>query len=406
MKSVVTFSLGILVVAALVGLRCGGQTAAMDHIRFATFNIEDVRTVDLLDPAHPRLTGAAAVIQRLRPDILLVNELTYDYPELPSGDGKPPGSNALRFAETFLAVSQGPGLEPMEYSVFQPETNTGLHSGLDLDNSGDQTTTWQTPAPSDSVGAPPPQTREGRTYGNDSWGFGTFPGQYGMALFVRKGLRILTDSIRTFQDFRWSAMPDAFVPTLPDGSPWYSNDEWTAYRLSSKTHAVVPVMFEDGRVVSAIISHPTPPAFDGDEQRNKKRNHDEIRLLAAIVNDESYVSDDHGVRGGLRSGSAFVILGDLNADPDEGSTVGNPMQKFLLGSPRIVATFVPVADSIGITSFPRLDPDDTAQFGLRVDYVLPSSDFEIVGGGVYRPTELRGVSDHFPVWIDASWSRH
>jgi endonuclease/exonuclease/phosphatase family metal-dependent hydrolase len=138
----------------------------------------------------------------------------------------------------------------------------------------------------------------------------------------------------------------------------------------------------------------------------KKRNHDEIRLLAAIINNESFVSDDNGVQGGLTVGSPFVILGDLNADPDEGSTLDNPMEKFLLGSLRIAGTSVPVADSTGIASFPQLDPDDTAQFGLRVDYVLPSSDFEVIGSGVYRSSELRGVSDHFPVWVDVSWPRN
>ena len=48
--------------------------------RLATYNIEDVRTADLKNPAHPRLTAAAALIQHLRPDVLLINEMTYDQP--------------------------------------------------------------------------------------------------------------------------------------------------------------------------------------------------------------------------------------------------------------------------------------------------------------------------------------
>lgn len=400
------FSGGFILAVALCVSNCAGTNQAEVQIRFATYNIEDVRTIDLLDPTHPRLTRAAAAIQRLRPDILLVNELTYDYPDYPelaADDRLPPGSNARRFAETFLAVPQGPGLDAIRYNVYQPRTNTGIHSGFDLDNSGDQSTTWQTPEPSDSTGAPPRQTSAGRKYGNDSYGFGTFPGQYGMALFVREGLQIQTDSVRTFQEFRWSAMPEALAPVASDGTPWYSPEEWDEFRLSSKTHAIVPVQFEDGRTVSVIISHPTPPAFDGDEMRNKKRNHDEIRLLAAIINDEPFVVDDEGKAGGLPSGSPFVILGDLNADPDEGSTFENPMEKFLLGSPLVRGAFVPSADSAGVAAFPNLDPDDTAGFRLRADYVLPSVDFTIVDGGLYRSPELRTVSDHFPVWVDVVW---
>src|SRR5690606_8531560 len=103
----------LLALALLVLAQCGDVNAGQETIRFATFNIEDVRTVDLLDPTHPRLAKAAAAIQELRPDILLVNELTYDYPELAANDGLPAGSNAARFAETFLAS---------DYSFYQPKT--------------------------------------------------------------------------------------------------------------------------------------------------------------------------------------------------------------------------------------------------------------------------------------------
>ena len=64
-------------------------------------------------------------------------------------------------------------------------------------------------AESDSVGTPPRQTSEERAYGNDAWGFGTFPGQYGMALFVKPGLRIRLSDIQTFQTLRWSDLVDA-----------------------------------------------------------------------------------------------------------------------------------------------------------------------------------------------------
>ena len=36
---------------------------------------------------------------------------------------------------------------------------------------------------------------------------------------------------------------------------------------------------------------------------------------------------------------------------------------------------------------PDLDPDDTARWGLRVDYVLPSDNLEVLGGEVVRPTD-------------------
>ena len=44
-------------------------------LRVMTFNLEDVRTEDLSRMDHPRLKSAAATIQELRPDILLLNEI-------------------------------------------------------------------------------------------------------------------------------------------------------------------------------------------------------------------------------------------------------------------------------------------------------------------------------------------
>jgi hypothetical protein len=47
-------------------------------IRVATFNIEDVSTTDLLVNDQPRIQRLAEVIQRLRPNVLLVNEIAFD----------------------------------------------------------------------------------------------------------------------------------------------------------------------------------------------------------------------------------------------------------------------------------------------------------------------------------------
>ena len=77
-----------------------------------------------------------------------------------------------------------------------------------------------------------------------------------------------------------------------------------------------------------------------------------------------------------------MIVGDLNADPDEGSSLGNPIDTFLLDHPRINADATPLADSAGQAAYPELDPDDTAHGGLRVDYVLPSTDVRVLGGEV------------------------
>jgi len=386
--------------------RSGASSTEPTSLRIATYNIEDVRTVDVRNPEHPRLKKAAAAIQRLRPAILLINEMTYDQPGGPGYDASAgAGQNGKRFAETFLAVSQGEGLEPIMYRAFTAPTNTGLASGFDLDNDGRTVVEVPAPAPPAPDGSPAAQTPADRAYGGDAWGFGTFPGQYGLALFVRDDLAILYDDVRTFRLLPWARMPDALLPVdSGTGQPWYAGAEGEQFRLSSKSHWDVPVRLSDGRILHVLASHPTPPAFDGDERRNVRRNHDEIRFWADYLADADYIVDDSSRAGGLAPDAFFVIMGDLNADPDEGNAQDDPVGTWLLSHPRVNGTFVPQASREAVAAYPRLDPDDTAGWGLRVDYVLPSADLTVIGGGIARPlaADTVGVpaSDHFPVWID------
>jgi endonuclease/exonuclease/phosphatase family metal-dependent hydrolase len=369
-------------------------------IRVATFNIEDIRTEDLKNPSHPRLRRIAATIQKIRPDIILINEIAYDQPGAPGfAEGDLGGQNGRRLADNFLSIPQAENLSPLEFKAFMAPSNTGLHSGFDLNNDGNKRKNFPLPPGAEPDGAAGRQTPEGREYGNDSWGFGTFPGQYAMALLMNPRFEIREDQVRTFRKFPWSAMPGALLPIDPvRQEPWYSAEEAAQFPLSSKSHWDVPLTLPNGTVLHLLCSHPTPPAFDGEEQRNKKRNHDEIRFWADYLNDADYIVDDKGKTGGYHSQNPFVILGDLNADPTGGGSLDNPIQKFLLDHPRIEGTFIPRA-----ASMEGADADNTSGWGMRVDYVLPSQELKIADGGVWRyqqDTERYPLSDHFPVWLD------
>ena len=64
-------------------------------------------------------------------------------------------------------------------------------------------------------------------------------------------------------------------------------------------------MLVGGKVIHTLVSHPTPPVFDGPEDRNGTRNHDEIRLWSDYVlpSRSGYIYDDEGERGGLKPGA-------------------------------------------------------------------------------------------------------
>ena len=368
-----------------------------DPVRFATFNASLNRfnagdlARDLSTPDNAQAKAVAEIIQRTAPDVLLINEFDYD-----------PEAVDL-FRDNYLEVSQN-GADPIEYPyAFIAPSNTGIPSGFDLDNNG-------------AVGGP-----------NDAFGFGFFPGQFGMAVFSRYPIQY--DAIRTFQDFRWADMPGSLLPVYPDtGEPWFSDEELEVVRLSSKSHWDVPISI-GGSTVHFLVSHPTPPVFDAAEDRNGRRNFDEIRLWADYVTPGAggYIYDDDGVYGGLRPGSKFVIAGDQNSDPLDGDSIPGSVQQ-LLDNPRVNTTFTPSsAGAVEAAEFQgganlshRSDPAfDTADFNdnpapgnLRADYVLPSRSLRIVDGAVFWPIQddplfrLTGSfpfvpsSDHRLVWID------
>jgi 3-phytase len=250
-------------------------------------------------------------------------------------------------------------------------------------------------------------------------GFGKFSGQYAFVLLSQYELE--REKIRTFQKFLWRDLPGALLPNHPDRlgqGDWYSEDELDILRLSSKNHVDVPVSVH-GHRLHLLLSHPTPPVFDGPENRNGRRNHDEIRLWSdylSVGENANYLIDDAGKSGGLHSENLFVVLGDLNADPVDGDSYNQAIRQ-LLEHERIHPAVwhdnrVPRSEG---GKFQKLrnpphrgDPaEDTAAWGLRVDYVLPARELKILRGGVFWPnpdeteaTWLKPSSDHRLVWVD------
>jgi hypothetical protein len=396
-----------LTVSARVASAGPGQPTPL---RFATFNASLNRNIDgqlmsdLAVPGNAQADAVAEIIQRIRPDVLLINEFDYDA-----------GGVALQgFLDNYLGVPHGDA-EIIEYPyTFIAPSNTGIHSGLDLNND----TLF------DPVASP-----FNFVYANDSFGFGWFPGQFGMAVLSR--YPIDTSNVRTFQQFLWKDMPGAMLPTNPDGSSWYTPEALDIFRLSSKSHWDVPIQI-DGKTVHFLTSHPTPPVFDDpDIDQNGTRNNDEIRFWAdyIIPSRSGYIYDDNGQSGGLPPGALFVIAGDQNSDPFDGDSVPGSIQQ-LLEHPLVNTKVTPDSEGgpeqailqdenndlhLGDPAFDTADFSE-ASFGgpgnLRADYVLPRKQLLIFDAGVFWPTtddplfRLTGFgfpvvsSDHRLVWVD------
>ena len=382
-----------LLIALLALSGCAQSTNQMNNtLKIATFNVSMDATnyvgrnpklttnqvlITELKNNNQQIKNIAQIIQTTRPDILLLNE--FDYISDPS-------QGIEYFIKHFLNVAQGNG-EAIDYPYYYyAPVNTGKPSPYDL-------------------------TGDGKATGSqgDAWGFGYFEGQYGMVLLSRDQIDVA--NVRTFQHFNWQDMPNALRPIVPSTGEFFYRDEiWQQYPLSSKSHWDVPVTI-NGQTVHVLASHPTPPVFDGPEDRNGTKNHDEVRFWADYISaDRSYyIYDDKGATGGVAPNSRFVILGDQNSSATEGGSRKGAISS-LLSHANINDDRIPQSDG-GLAHKPKnpLAKHHTAHWGMRADYVLPSRNgFKVIDNGVYWPiksaTDYRLIkdrsasSDHRMVW--------
>jgi hypothetical protein len=263
-----------------------------------------------------------------------------------------------------LAAFAASFANPYPY-IFALPTNAGLATGLDLNANG--------------------RLGEAR----DAQGYGRFAGDGGMALLSR--FPILAGQATDFSGVLWKDLPDATLPQW-EGVPFLGDNALNQLRLSSTGHWIVPIAVPGGPPISVMAFDATPPVFDGPEDMNGLRNRDELRLWEIVL------------EGGFGPApDSFVIAGNANLDPKGGDGYRQAMTDFLA----LASLQDPLPD------LPTADWPDDGPGDLRVSYVLPSRDWQIVGAGVFWPgpddpdRALLGedglaAGPHRLVWVDIS----
>ncbi|MEM8627902.1 MAG: endonuclease/exonuclease/phosphatase family protein, partial [Pseudomonadota bacterium] len=282
-----------------------------------------------------QVTAWRRVVQAADADILVIGDIDFDL-------------HGLALAAL---------IEPLEDYPhrFTRQPNRGLHMGHDRDGDG----------------------RLGSA--RDAEGYGEFAGQGGMAVLSR--LPIDLDAVRDFSTFAWADLPDTLA--LGDGRD--------PIRLSTTAHWAVPVTLPDGNVFHLLTWHATAPVFDGPEDRNGRRNHDEARFWHLFLEGKL----------GLPVPERFVLLGTANADPRDGDSRPDAIRGLLthamLQDPQpSSAGGTQAAARDGGVNTAHISPSalDTADWpdeggypgNLRVDYVLPSARLRVLDSGVIWPT--------------------
>ncbi len=337
---------------------------------FADENIKDDVLHQALHNGHQQIKNIAEIIQRINPDIILLNE--FDRTDNTQ-------DNLSYFLKHYLAVGQHnqQGISYPHY--YQGPVNTGV-----------PISDTNTPTSNDP---------------SDNYGYGYFPGHFAMALLSKYPINF--EQIRTFQFFKWHHMPNALQP-ISEGS----NQSWKERRLSSKSHWDIPITVNK-QVIHLLASHPTPPVFDGPDQTNARRNHDEIRFWHDYIDPEKnhYIYDDNQQGSGLKNKDVFIILGDLNASNVEGQSKSCAINKLLTDAKIQDPLPTSLAASLHSPNNPHA-ANHTCQWRLRADYILLSNiGWKIHTAGVFWPQEnetehrlianRQASSDHYLVWVKA-----
>ncbi len=300
----------------------------------------------------PQQQAVVATLAELKADVLVLTGIDYDAGGL-----------------TLAALADRLTLAGASYpyrAALRP--NSGVPTGFDLNGNG-------------RLGEP-----------RDAMAYGRYAGEGGMAVLSR--LPIDTGQIRDFSAFLWADLPRSLSP---DTDPALR----AVQRLSSGGHYEVPITLPNAKSLRLLVFYAGPPSFDGEEDRNGKRNHDEVAFWLNLL---------AGDLPAPPPARPFAIIGQASLDPLDGQ--GRPEALRTLLAHPLLQDLRP-RGSAGRRDVGQLGDAafDTALYqglgGLRVDYILPSRDLVVAGSGVVWPPDsdpkaatLATASRHRPVWVD------
>jgi len=181
--------------------------------------------------------------------------------------------------------------------------------------------------------------------------------------------RLPLGATRDFNAYLWRDLPGTLRPdSQPDTLP-----------LSTSGHHDTAVLLPGGGALHLLTWHATTPAFDGPEDRNGRRNHDETAFWSLLLS---------GILPYPPPPAPLILIGQANADPERGDGRPDAINALLLNpalqDPGGGAT-VDYGGNIG---------------ALRVSYILPSAGLRISGHG---QSARNTASRHLPIWVEIAF---
>ncbi len=358
----------IITITMIVHMTFTDAATAQD-LRVATYNVSLTRKGpglllrDILGGKDDQVLAVLDVIKTLSPDVLLLQNLDHDLQ-----------NHTLKAFQNALSDA---GYQ-MKFAA-APPPNTGVATGVDMDGNG--------------------YADEAR----DAQSFGRFQGEGGMAILSKYPI----GQIRDFSSFLWKSLPHNIAPQTA-GLPFPSQQAFDIQRLSTVAHWDVEIILPKGAPLRLLAFHATPPVFDGDEDQNGRRNHDEILFWRRYLdNDLPFTPPSE----------RFIIAGDANLDPHDAEGRHEAIRT-LLSDPRLqdINARRPTGESLSYdnhTGDPLLDTvdwEDPIPGNLRVSYLLAHEHMTVLNAGVFWPAQtdpmydsILRASPHRLVWADVQF---
>lgn len=324
----------------LIGLSL--SCLSRETIKVVHYNIKELDSTKIqagLRGESKQLQAAKNILKQFQPDILSINEVQYDYPNIPNSSYSSQGKNPEYLAKIF-------GIEYKSTAMFP--ANTGKNSK---------------PKNGQYILKP---TQEERVKYADLVNFGMFPGQYSMVgIFKYPVLRR-----KNIDSLPWIVFNSRIEPS--DFSDAAGNSLPRTMPLFDKNFVDV-TLDVNGEELHIILFHTVPAfGFGNPNTPNFERNKDQIKFLNWYL---SASKPKWGIRP-LGKGKTFIAMGDWNVDPESNNPGAEEIKKLL-------KKFKPFIKEKTITY--RGSSFKEGGFTAQLDYMIFSRNIKIKSSSVYDP---------------------
>ena len=320
-------------------------------LKIVHYNIKELDSKKLRSN-NTQLTSAKDILSRFDYDILSINEIQFDIPNIPNKNYQTHGENLSIFSK-FLGLK--------DYRAIFFPANTGKYAKKK--NDGDYI---------DSL-----SDKRARTYA-DQDNFGIFPGQYSTGVLLKNNIEVI--DIKVISSLKWKSFnPNISFSKFRTASGKKINEEIT---LFDKTFTDITAK-KDGKTFHIILLHTVPAYHFGNKKSiNYLRNADQLRFLEWYLTGETNFKVSIKDITPLDKKSHYVAMGDWNTELNH---LKNPGSK-VLRNLKTKSNFWLNSSISNTNESPSFAPK---KLKLQLDYISFSKSFTAKHSGIYSPEERR-----------------